>query len=123
MSEVGLVPFARVALEVSREVVPAYSHRFSPQRFTQPQLLEILCLMRYEDWTSKLLRRLWPKWCAVFKAAGLGRARTRGQWRWMLRAWRPDLSARFSFAGVSSMAALQCRGATGSNGSWRSIRV
>ena len=34
MSEVGLVPFARVALEVSQEVVPVYSHRFSPQRFT-----------------------------------------------------------------------------------------
>ncbi len=43
----------RVALEVSREVVPAYSHRFSPQRFTQPQLLAILCLMRYEDWTFR----------------------------------------------------------------------
>jgi hypothetical protein len=53
MKEVGLVPFARVALEVSREVVPAYSHRFSPQRFTQPQLLSILCLMRYEDWTFR----------------------------------------------------------------------
>src|SRR5215470_20044314 len=53
MSEVGLVPFARVALEVSQEVVPVYSHRFSPQRFTQPQLLAILCLMRYEDWTFR----------------------------------------------------------------------
>lgn len=53
MSEVGLVPFARLALEVSREVVPAYSHPFSPQRFTQPQLLAILCLMRYEDWTFR----------------------------------------------------------------------
>src|SRR6266481_2153087 len=53
MSEVGLVPFARVALEVSQEVVPLYSHRFSPQRFTQPQLLAILCLMRYEDWTFR----------------------------------------------------------------------
>src|SRR5256885_13820939 len=53
MSEVGLVPFARVALEVSREVVPADSHRFSPQRFTQPQLLAILRLMRYEDCTFR----------------------------------------------------------------------
>src|SRR5438105_14984375 len=53
MSEVGLVPFARVALEVSREVVTPYCHRFSPQRFTQPQLLAILCLMRYEDWTFR----------------------------------------------------------------------
>ena len=41
MSEVGLVPFARVALEVSQEVLTVYSHRFSPQRFTQPQLLAI----------------------------------------------------------------------------------
>src|SRR6266581_2677794 len=53
MSEVGLVRFARVALSVSREVMPAYSHRFSPQRFTQPQLLAILCLMRYEEWTFR----------------------------------------------------------------------
>ena len=53
MSEIGLVPFARAALEVGREVLPAYSHRFSPQRFTQPQLLAILCLMRYEDWTFR----------------------------------------------------------------------
>jgi hypothetical protein len=29
------------------------SYRFSPQRFTQPQLLAILCLMRYEDWTFR----------------------------------------------------------------------
>src|SRR5207248_2397139 len=53
MSEVGLLPFARIALEVSREVLPAYSHRFSPQRFTQPQLLAVLCLMRYEDWSFR----------------------------------------------------------------------
>ncbi len=53
MNEIGLVPFARVALAVCREVVPPYSHRFSPRRFTQPQLLAILCLMRYEDWTFR----------------------------------------------------------------------
>lgn len=53
MSEVGLLPFARVALEVSREVLPPYSHRFSPRRFRQPQLLAVLCLMRYEDWTFR----------------------------------------------------------------------
>jgi hypothetical protein len=45
--------FCRVALDVGKEVVPAYSHRFSPQRFTQPQLLAILCLMRDEDWTFR----------------------------------------------------------------------
>src|SRR5213594_3441009 len=53
MNEVGLVPFARVALQVGREVLPPYSHRFSPRRFSQPQLLAALCLMRYEDWTFR----------------------------------------------------------------------
>src|SRR5437867_2759833 len=32
MNEVGLVPFARVALQVGREVLPPYSHRFSRRR-------------------------------------------------------------------------------------------
>ena len=53
MSEIGLVPFARVALEVCEQVIGPYSHKFSPQRFTQPQLLAVLCLMRYEDWTFR----------------------------------------------------------------------
>ena len=53
MAEVGLLPFARIALQVSRAVLPRYRSRFSKQQFTQPQLLAILCLMRYEDWTFR----------------------------------------------------------------------
>jgi len=53
MAEVGLLPFARIALEVSRAVLPRYRSRFSKHQFTQPQLLAILCLMRYEDWTFR----------------------------------------------------------------------
>ena len=51
MAEVGLLPFARIALQVSRAVLPRYRSRFSKHQFTPPQLLAILCLMRYEDWT------------------------------------------------------------------------
>ena len=51
MAEVGLLPFARVALQVSKAMFPRYRSRFSKHQFTQPQLLAILCLMRYEDWT------------------------------------------------------------------------
>jgi hypothetical protein len=51
MSEVGLVHFARMALEVGEAVLPYYRSKFSKHTFTQPQLLAILCLMRYEDWT------------------------------------------------------------------------
>jgi hypothetical protein len=53
MAEVGLLPFARVTLEVSKTVIPRYRSRFSKHQFTQPQLLAILCLMRYEDWTFR----------------------------------------------------------------------
>lgn len=53
MTEVGLLPFARIALQVSKAVLPRYRSRFSKHQFTQPQLLAILCLMRYEDWTFR----------------------------------------------------------------------
>jgi hypothetical protein len=53
MAEVGLLAFARTALEVGRAVPPPYRSRFSKHQFTQPQLLAILCLMRYEDWTFR----------------------------------------------------------------------
>src|ERR1700680_3825360 len=53
MAEVGLLPFARIALQVSRAVLPRYRSRFSKHPFTQPQLLAVLCLMRYEDWTFR----------------------------------------------------------------------
>ncbi len=53
MAEVGLVPFARLALKIATAVLPRYRTRFSKHQFTQPQLLAILCLMRYEDWTFR----------------------------------------------------------------------
>jgi IS5 family transposase len=53
MAEVGLVRYGRLALEVSQAVLPAQRTKFSKRRFTQPQLLAVLCLMRYEDWTFR----------------------------------------------------------------------
>ena len=53
MAEVGLLPFAQTALEVATAVLPLYRSRFSKHQFTQPQLLAVLCLMRYEDWTFR----------------------------------------------------------------------
>jgi hypothetical protein len=53
MAEVGLVLFARVALAVAAAVVPPFRYPRSKHVFTQPQLLAILCLMRYEDWTFR----------------------------------------------------------------------
>ena len=56
MAEVGLVAFARIARRVAEAVVPAYKSKYSKHSkrvFTQPQLLAVLCLMRYEDWTFR----------------------------------------------------------------------
>src|SRR5260370_33383584 len=53
MAEVGLVRFAQVALDVAKVTVPRYRTCFSKRQFSQPQLLAILCLMRYEDWTFR----------------------------------------------------------------------
>ena len=53
MAEIGLVRFARLALQVSQAVLPAQRTKFSKRLFTQPQLLAVLCLMRYEDWTFR----------------------------------------------------------------------
>ncbi len=53
MPEIGLLPFARVAMDVATTILPTYRSRFSKHHFTQPQLLAILCLMRYEDWTFR----------------------------------------------------------------------
>jgi hypothetical protein len=53
MAEVGLVKFAAVALRVGQAVLPAYRSKFSKHCFQQLQLLAILCLMRYEDWTFR----------------------------------------------------------------------
>src|SRR5579859_2109580 len=53
MAEIGLVRFARLALDVSQAVVSAQRTKFSKRQFSQPQLLAVLCLMRYEDWTFR----------------------------------------------------------------------
>jgi hypothetical protein len=53
MAEVGLVTFASVALCIGQAVLPAYRSKCSKRQFTQPQLLAVLCLMRYEEWTFR----------------------------------------------------------------------
>lgn len=53
MAEVGLVQFAKCALAIATRVLPLFRNKFSKHTFTQPQLLAILCLMRYEDWTFR----------------------------------------------------------------------
>jgi hypothetical protein len=53
MAEVGLPPSLGIALQVAKAVLPRYRSRFNKHQFTQPQLLAVLCLIRYEDWTFR----------------------------------------------------------------------
>src|ERR1700692_1985440 len=73
MAEVGLLPFARVALQVCRAVLPRCRSRFSKHQCTQPQLLAILCLVRHEDWTFREAEVLLGKHREWRQALGLGR--------------------------------------------------
>lgn len=43
MPEIGLLPFARVAMQVATAALPTYRTRFSKHQCTQPQLLAIVC--------------------------------------------------------------------------------
>ncbi|HVO60461.1 MAG TPA: hypothetical protein VMT53_05965 [Terriglobales bacterium] len=53
MPEVGLLRFGQVALDVAQAAVPRYHTVFSKHQFTQPQLLAIVRLIRYEDWSYR----------------------------------------------------------------------
>jgi hypothetical protein len=59
MAEVGLVEFATVALRVGQAALPAHRSKFSKRQFSQPQMLAILCLMRYGTGHSEKPKSAW----------------------------------------------------------------
>jgi len=90
MAEVGLLPFARIALQVSRAVLPRYRSRFSKHQFSQPQLLaisehrelrQVLGLVSVPDFTTlyRFLQRLDDQ--TIDRAVGETVRRLRGSLR------------------------------------------
>jgi hypothetical protein len=73
MTEIGLVKFATMALHVGQAALPAYRSKFSKRRFQQPQLIAILCLMRYEDWTFREAEVRLAEHAELRRALGLQR--------------------------------------------------
>ena len=53
MPRVGLVRYATVAHAVAAAVLPRYARPRSKHTYTQPQLLAVLLLMRYDGWTFR----------------------------------------------------------------------
>lgn len=74
MAEIGPVQFARVVREVAETAAPQYRCPFSKHTFTQPSLLAILCLMRYEDWTYREAEVRMREHAEFRQALGLERA-------------------------------------------------
>ena len=72
MAEVGLVRFGQVAMEITTAALPPYRSKFSKHIFTQPQLLALLCLMRYEDWTFREVEVRLSEHSELRDALGLG---------------------------------------------------
>jgi DDE family transposase/transposase-like protein DUF772 len=71
MAEIGLVHFAKYALAIATKVLPLYRRKYSKHTFSQPQLLAILCLMRYEDWTFRETEVRLQEHIELRKALGL----------------------------------------------------
>ena len=71
MAEIGLVHFAKCALVIATKVLPLYRSKYSKHTFSQPQLLAILCLMRYEDWTFRETEVRLQEHVELRKALGL----------------------------------------------------
>lgn len=62
---------AREALAAGRSVLPTYSHRFSPKRFTQPQLFAILVLRQFLNTDYRGIVEMLCDWSDLREALGL----------------------------------------------------
>src|SRR5690242_15663773 len=84
MAEVGLVPFARLALEIASA--------FSKHQFTQPQLLALLCVMRRLDLPRG--RGAAERAPRIASSPGSGRGE-KGRLSWRIHGVRAKMRRRF----------------------------
>jgi hypothetical protein len=88
------IKFATLALRVAQGVLPAYAHKYSPQRFTLPQLAACVMLKEYGrlDWRGiQALLKLSPPLC---QCLGLQRVPDYSTLWYFARRWMtsPQLS-------------------------------
>ena len=97
MPEVGLVSLARHAVTIAHTVLPRYRSNFSKHQFTQPQLLAVLCVMRYEDWTFREAEVRLREHRELRRALGVTSVipAKRGKPTWRIRGVRAQMRRRF----------------------------
>lgn len=67
---------AREALKAGQRVLPAYSHVFSPRKFTLPQLFAILAIREFFHLDYRATEQLLLEWSDLRDAIGLTRVPT-----------------------------------------------
>ncbi|MBI2867462.1 MAG: transposase, partial [Chloroflexi bacterium] len=112
MAEVGLVSFACVSMQVATAVLPRYRSKKSNHLFTQPQLVTILCLMRYEDWTFRETEVRLAEHAELRRALGLQRVPDHTTLFYFLRRLSEETIARLLEETVQRLPLLSSRGTT-----------
>ena len=66
------IAVAKAALAAGQEALPRYAHRFSPHKFTQPQLFAILVLRQFLRTDYRGITQQLREWSELRQALGLG---------------------------------------------------
>jgi hypothetical protein len=67
---------ARESLRTAEAAMPSYSHRFSPKRYTQPQLTAILVVRHFYHLDYRGTEQMLREWSDLRDAIGLKRVPT-----------------------------------------------
>lgn len=113
MPEIGLVHFAQVAHQLAKATLPAYRTRSSKHTFTQPALLAVRCVMRYEDWTYRETEGRLAERKELREVLGLTRVPDSTTLNCYLKRLPEDEFARFLDATIQAMPSPLQEGSTG----------
>ena len=70
----SVLVLAQRSLEAAQMVLPDHAHRFSPKKFTQPQLLAILAVRQQMNWTFRATTTRLNEWSDLRAVLGIDAA-------------------------------------------------
>ncbi|MBI3323378.1 MAG: transposase [Candidatus Omnitrophica bacterium] len=85
MPRQGLLQVARLAYRLAAHILPAYSSKFAPKKFTQPSLLACLCLKEYLKLDYRGLEALLASAAELRAALGLRTVPDHSTFHWFAR--------------------------------------
>src|SRR3989338_898436 len=88
MPRQDLLQFARLAYRLAAHILPVYSSKFAPKKFTQPSLLACLCLKEYLKLDYRGLEALLVSAAELRAAVGLRQVPDHSTFHWFARHQR-----------------------------------